>query len=139
MYFCSGKPMQFCSGVDRTDGCVHIEGSQTTNLGVRSSNLFGRAKPRREINALKKRSETTRQSANLCPSHARKTRPPSMRRLLDGDEALPLQAFEYSERRRQQFTALAVVPTPRAIAASMVTIRSSAVTRLSLDFIATAA
>ena len=35
-----------------------------------------------------------------------------MRRLLDGDEALPLQAFEYSERRRQQFTALAVVPTP---------------------------
>ena len=65
--------------------------------------------------------------------------PPSMRRLLDGDEALPLQAFEYSERRRQQFTALAVVPTPRAIAASMVTIRSSAVTRLSLDFIATAA
>ena len=35
-----------------------------------------------------------------------------MRRLLDSDEALPLQAFEYSERRRQQFTALAVVPTP---------------------------
>jgi hypothetical protein len=34
------------------------------------------------------------------------------RRLLDGDEALPLQAFEYGERRRQQFTALAVVPTP---------------------------
>jgi len=35
-----------------------------------------------------------------------------MRQPLDGDEALPLQAFEYSERRRQQFTALAVVPTP---------------------------
>ena len=38
--------------------------------------------------------------------------PPSMQRLLDSDEALPLQAFEYSERRCQQFTALAVVPTP---------------------------
>ena len=37
---------------------------------------------------------------------------PSMRQPLDDDEALPLQAFEYSERRRQQFTALAVVPTP---------------------------
>src|SRR6516164_5723928 len=60
-----------------------------------------------------------------------------MRQPLDGDEALPLQAFEYSERRRQQFTALAVVP--RAIAASMVTIRNSAVTPLSLDFIATPA
>src|SRR5262252_8601109 len=35
-----------------------------------------------------------------------------MRRLLDSDEALPLQAFEHSERRRQQFAALAVVPTP---------------------------
>src|SRR5262249_18776125 len=40
------------------------------------------------------------------------SRLPSMRQPLDGDEALPLQAFEYSERRRQQFTALAVVPTP---------------------------
>jgi len=35
-----------------------------------------------------------------------------MRQPLDGDEALPLQAFEYSERRRQQFTTLAIVPTP---------------------------
>src|SRR5262249_30996541 len=32
--------------------------------------------------------------------------------LLDGDEALPLQALEHRERRRQWFTALAVMPTP---------------------------
>jgi hypothetical protein len=32
--------------------------------------------------------------------------------LLDGHETVPLQAFEHSERRRQQFAALAVVPTP---------------------------
>src|SRR6516164_5009909 len=31
--------------------------------------------------------------------------------LLDGDEALPLQALEHRQRRRQQFTLLAVVPT----------------------------
>ena len=30
-------------------------------------------------------------------------------RLLDGDEALPLQALENRERRRQQFTAFAIV------------------------------
>jgi hypothetical protein len=33
-------------------------------------------------------------------------------RLLDGHEAFALQALEHRERRRQQFTALAVVPTP---------------------------
>ena len=32
--------------------------------------------------------------------------------LLDGHEAFPLQALEHRERRRQQFTLLAVVPTP---------------------------
>jgi hypothetical protein len=32
--------------------------------------------------------------------------------LLDGREASPLQALEHRERRRQQFTLLAVVPTP---------------------------
>ena len=32
--------------------------------------------------------------------------------LLDGHDTVPLQAFEHSERRRQQFAALAVVPTP---------------------------
>jgi len=32
--------------------------------------------------------------------------------LLDGDEALPLQALEHRERRRQRFIALAVVPAP---------------------------
>src|SRR5215831_19145268 len=31
---------------------------------------------------------------------------------LDGDEALPLQALEHRKRRRQWFTALAVVPAP---------------------------
>src|SRR5262245_20835201 len=33
-------------------------------------------------------------------------------RLLDGDEALPLQALEHRKRRRQWLTALAVMPTP---------------------------
>ena len=33
-------------------------------------------------------------------------------RLLDGDEALPLQALENRKRRRQWFTALAVMPAP---------------------------
>src|SRR5262245_46870236 len=33
------------------------------------------------------------------------------RRLLDDDEALPLQALEHRKRRRQQFAALVVVPT----------------------------
>ena len=32
--------------------------------------------------------------------------------LLDGHEAFPLQALEHRERRRLQFTLLAVVPTP---------------------------
>ena len=32
------------------------------------------------------------------------------RRRLDGHEALPLQALEHRERRRQRFTALAVMP-----------------------------
>ena len=36
-------------------------------------------------------------------------RPPSMRPLLDGDEALPLQALKDRECRRQQLTAFAVV------------------------------
>src|SRR5215472_11638876 len=34
------------------------------------------------------------------------------RRRFDGHEAFPLQALEHRERRRQQFTLLAVVPTP---------------------------
>ena len=54
------------------------------------------------------RSDASVSVPGSCP----KDFPPSMRRLLDGDEALPLQAFEYGERRRQQITALAVVPTP---------------------------
>src|SRR5262249_14853793 len=33
-------------------------------------------------------------------------------RLVDGDETLPLQALEHRERRRQWFTALAVMPAP---------------------------
>ena len=32
--------------------------------------------------------------------------------LLDGDEALPLQALEHRKRRRQWFTALAAMPAP---------------------------
>src|SRR6516162_6932792 len=61
---------------------------------------------------IKERTRNDTNEALPVPVPCPKDFPPSMRRLLDGDEALPVQAFEYGERRRQQFTALAVVPTP---------------------------
>src|SRR5215472_8861100 len=54
------------------------------------------------------------------------------RRLLDGDEALPLQALKDRKRRRQWFTAPAVIPAPVRDRYSTRATRSSAVARLSL-------
>jgi hypothetical protein len=126
---------------DRHAGQVLVGGGSpnTTLPRVAGSMPGGLTKSIRKINILKKGPETTRTKRYLCPSHVRKI----SRHQCDG-----FSTVTKPSRCKHSSTAGVVASSsplslwclhPRAIAASMVTIMSSAVTRLSLDFIATAA